>query len=129
MKTVSDIQKLRETLATKLTTDFMPKDGDSLVIKRNKEKQRKIVSDKLSALLQIIFYLETNPSEESISRQLSVLFKRKDSIINGFDNWLNANANMKMLARNKMFSKYKVEMNIKDLQRQIDSLEFILKSE
>lgn len=83
-------------------------------------KKAKSLDRKIKKLKWYRNYLETNPTEESIRKQISMLEARRENIMQNFNVWCTTNKHK----HDNPLSAYKKEMSIGKINDQIKRLNF-----
>lgn len=115
MKTLEQIQKSIDEISTKVKWS----------VELTNKDRNKMIKD-LKRLIEAKYYLEHNPKESFIKSELNRLTRAVKILEKGFREWLNNSPKAKELQNPK--SKYRKEVNITDMNRQIKMLNFLLEA-
>ena len=115
MKTLEQIQKSIDEISNKVKSSVeLPK------------KDRNKMSKDLKRLIEAKYYLEHEPRPCFVKGELKRLKRSVRILEEGFGEWLNNTPKAKELQNPK--SKYRKEVNITDMNRQIKMLNFLLEA-
>lgn len=95
----------------------------------NKPTVEKEVLDRLGFLTKAKYFLERahQDTEEHLQRQLNDLKTKEEVIESGFGKWLDKMSSQHRMSEKEAKGKYRKEQGWKNLQDQIEMIEFLLK--
>lgn len=88
----------------------------------SEKKDRNKITNRIDFLKSCLYYLETNPTADFIQKQYDIVLKQLHIIDNGYAEWRKNQPPFKAVTQQT----YKTEMNYSGLNKQKDTLDFLL---
>lgn len=125
MKTIEDVKKEQAELKAQFNgSDLTLIDGVEDADPRGISKARK----RMTLLKEVVLYLESNPNKEFVESEQAKISERIRKIKSEFPAWKKAQTKefLQSMTETKQKSKYHLDMGLKTLNSQLQTLNYIL---